>query len=284
MPTIGFYTNIDALIVGDSLAKVKRALTTNLTRLSSGLRINSAADDPAGMAMSVAFESQIRSIGAAQRNTNEGVSLAQTIEGGLDQIQSSLSRMRELAVESANGTLTSADRSALDTEFQSLKTEVDRMANTTTFNGQYTLNTAAQFSIQVGIDPVASENTITVSTTDVNVSSIGTATTTTLNGQDVLSAVAATAAISSLDVAIGQVASARAKIGAATNRLNSAVDFLGAKKEALSSANSVIRDADIAEETMAYTRNQILAQGGVALLAQANILPSIGLSLLQGIR
>ncbi len=283
MPSINFNSNLEALLIGSNLDKVKRQLMVALKRLSTGQRINSASDDPSGLAISTKYESDVRSIGAAQRNVNSGISLAQTAEGGLEQISDSLTRMRELAVESANGTLTSADRAAIDTEYQSLRSEVDRLANGTTFNGQYMLNTAASFQMQVGIGNTVSDNTITLNTTDVNSSSIGTNGGVTLSGTEVLSAGSAAIAISSLDVAIGQISTARANIGAATNRLNAAAGYLAAQKEALSAANSTIRDADIAEETANYTKQQILLQAGTALLAQANVLPSVGLQLLQGL-
>ncbi|MFH0900362.1 MAG: flagellin [Pseudomonadota bacterium] len=278
------FNSVESLSVVDQLGKNRQAVAKNLARLSSGLRINSAADDPAGLAIAQAMGAEVRSLSQAERSANDGVSMIQTADSALDEVSGVLGRMRELAVQSANGTLSGDARAAVDTEFQQLKAEIDRIANTTEFNGTTLLDQATSLTFQVGIDAGAAENTITVSTADVNVAAIGQDG----GGADSIASAGvatvdqATTAIGSIDRAISEISSARAQLGSGVNRLNSTIDFLATQRENLSAAMSRIRDADVAEETANRTRNMILVQGSVALLAQANVLPSVGLLLLGG--
>lgn len=279
-----FNTNLSSLIATENLRKAQEALGKSISRLSSGRRINSGADDPAGLAISSKLEAQIRSMGQAIRNANDGVSVLQTADGGLEAIQSVLSRMRELTVQSANSTLSDTSRGALNTEYVTLKNEIDRLANTTEFNGTKLLASVQSFAFQVGINGDAANDTITVATTDVNTSAIGAdgGGANRVSGTTISTVANATTAMASIDRAITELSTARAKLGAGTNRLNTAVDFLITSRLNLTAANSRLVDADLAEETAAYTRAQILVQGGVAVLVQANILATAGLKLLGG--
>ncbi|MBI4509601.1 MAG: flagellin FliC [Deltaproteobacteria bacterium] len=277
------FDNTDISIINTNLARVRRELSINVKRLSTGYRINSASDDPSGLAISQVFDAQVRSLGQAIRNANDGVSLVQIAEGGLEEISSVLSRMRELAVQSKNGSLTDSDRATIDTEYQALKAEIDRISDATEFNGTKLLNTAGTFTFQVGINNSTTVNTITVSTSDVNTDSIGTTGgSTELFDTTVSTTSKASTAIDSLDVAIGEINTVRARMGAAVNRLDYAVSYASSARDTLTQAKSRIKDVDVATETASYTRNQILLQAGASLLAQANVVPTIALQILQG--
>lgn len=269
-------TNVASLQAQKNLSKSQGALGKSFERLSSGFRINSAADDAAGLAVSESLRSRIRSFSVAERNTNNGISMAKTAEGGLSQVSGIVVRMRELAVQSANGDLTSTDRGYLDTEFQLLKDEITRLTETTEFNGKELLAGAAtSISFQVGIN-TTTYDTISVDFGGVSVSSLG------LSGTSISGATAANAqtAITALDGALQSVSTTRAKFGAATNRLNHAVSNSQTIRTNLSAANSAIRDVDVAEETAALARSQVLLQAGTSVLAQANQTPSLALSLI----
>jgi flagellin len=265
-------TNVAALTSQRNLSSVTGRLQGNFARLSSGLRIATAADDAAGLGISERMRGQIRSFTVASRNAQDGVSLAQTAEGALQEVSNNLSRMRELAVQASNGTLTTADRATLDTEFQALITEIDRVATQTTFNGVSLLDgSTTSLDVQVGIN---GGETISVSLSDT------TATTLAINTEDVTSAANASTALTAIDTAIDTISTARGNLGAAQNRLTSAISSILNTRENLSAAESRIRDVDVAIETADLTRNSILQQAAVSVLAQANTQPQLALSLL----
>ena len=265
-------TNILSMTAQRNLAVATERLQGNFARLSSGLRIASASDDAAGLGISERMRAQIRSYAQAGRNTQDGISLAQTAEGAMGEVSSNLARMRELAIQSSNGTLSSADRAVIDVEFQALIEEIDRIATDTEFNGINVLDgSVASVDIQVGLD---SGETITVDLQDVQASTLG------LSGLDVLSASAASATLADLDAAIDSVNTARGELGASSNRLISTFKSISNTREALAAAESRIRDVDVAFETADLTRNTIMQQAAVSVLAQANVQPQLALSLL----
>ena len=272
-------TNIASLSAQRNLATNNAQLGTSVQRLSSGLRINSAKDDAAGLAISEKLRSQIRSISVAVRNSQDGISMAQTTEGGLAEMGNILGRMRELAEQAANGTLGGAERVTLDKEYQQLKTEIDRISNATEFNGAKLLNgsmSAGGVTLQVGFQNVAANDRITFFSGMAAVNS------TQLSLMADISTVGS--AQSNLDMvtsAIGTVAAARGELGAVMSRLESTISNLRVTSENLSAADSAIRDADFAYEAAQFTRNQILVQAANAMVAQANVLPQAALQLLQ---
>jgi len=266
-------SNLFSMTAQRNLSNVSNRLGGNFSRLSSGLRIATAADDAAGLGISERMRSQIRSLQQAGRNANDGISLVQTAEGAMAEVSSNLVRMRELAVQAANGTLNSGDRAALDEEFQALVDEIDRVADQTSFNGVALLDgSTTSLSIQVGTED---GETIDLTLTDVNtdaLSGIGSAAIGTVSG--------ASAALDAIDTAIDTVATARGDLGASTNRIQSAIRSIAATAENLSAAESRIRDVDVAAETADLTRNSIMQQAAVSVLAQANVQPQLALSLL----
>jgi flagellin len=265
-------TNVPSLTAQRNLASVTGRLQGNFARLSSGLRIATAADDAAGLGVSERMRSQIRSYAVAGRNAQDGISLSQTAEGAMGEISNNLSRMRELAVQAANGTLTTTDRATLDTEFQALITEIDRVATDTTFNGVALLDgTTSSLDIQVGID---SGDTISVGLSDSTTTGLG------IGGLGVTTTALASAALATIDTAVNTVSTNRGALGAAQNRLNSVISSISNVRENLSAAESRIRDVDVAAETADLTRNSILQQAAVSVLSQANVQPQLALSLL----
>jgi len=269
-------TNVASLTAQRSLAKSSGELATALQRLSSGLRINSAKDDAAGLAISERLTTQVRGYNQSIRNAGDGISVAQTAEGGMEAITNSLQRMRELAVQAANYSNTTADRTAINAEFSQLKTEIDRVATQTKFNTRGLLDgsfTSATF--QVGANQ---GETITVdSITNMSASALGL----TAAGVDVTTAANASTSITAIDSALTTVTSARANLGASINRFEQTISNLRVTVENLSAARSRIQDADFAAETAALTRTQILQQSGMAVLSQANSIPQGVLSLLR---
>lgn len=268
-------TNIASLTAQRNLSSVTTRLQGNFSRLSSGLRIATAADDAAGLAISERMRSQIRSLGAATRNAQDGISLVQTAEGALNEVSNILGRMRELAVQAANGTLSTADRGTINTEVVALQSEIDRIAGTAEFNGIPLLNAATTHNIQVGIN---TGEVIGVTTADVTTATLA------IDAANVNTTTAATAssALAQLDAAIGTINTVRGNMGASQNRLQSAVASIMNSRENLSAAESRIRDVDVAMETADLTRNSILQQAATSVLQQANTQPQIALSLLQG--
>jgi flagellin len=242
------------------------------------LRVASASDDPAGLGISERMRAQIRSLGQASRNAQDGSSLAQTAEGALAEVHSSLHRMRELAIQASNGTYSDEDRAVLDVEFQAIIEEIDRIANSTSFNGILLLDgSQASVSIQVGLDDATSD-TIDISLQDVTSASLGL----TIANFDITDAANATAVLDEIDLATNSVNTARGNLGASQNRLQSTIRSILNVRENLSAAESRIRDVDVAAETADLTRNSIMQQAAASILAQANSQPQIALSLLQG--
>jgi flagellin len=271
-------TNFSSLEAQKNLNKSQLALGKSFARLSSGFRINTAADDAAGLAISESMKSQIRSYTVAERNANHAISMTQTAEAALGEMHDILGRMRELSIQSANGSMTSSDRGYLDTEFSALKGELARIQGSSKFNGKLLVSTAGEtVTFQVGLhDTAADQITLTFG---------GLALTTLLAGSTNVSGASsanALAAIGRIDQAITIISTERAKYGAAMNRLDVTVSSIQTMRVNLSAANSRIRDVDVAEETSMLARNQVLTQAGVSVLAQANQLPQLSLSLLQG--
>ena len=270
-------SNIASLEAQRNLSKTQVDQSMNFQRLSSGMRINGAADDAAGLAISENLNAQVRSFSVAERNSNNAISMAQTAESALGQVSSILTRMRELAVQGANGDLGATDRGYLDTEFQSLRSEITRISDSTLFNGRQLLGGAATtVTFQVGINNTTSDR-IDVSFGGVDLTALG------IDASSVSGATAANSqtAIASLDTAIGTVSSRRATFGASMNRLSTTVSNLQSMRTNISAANSRIADVDVAEETASMARNQVLSQAAVSVLAQANQAPQLALSLLR---
>lgn len=270
-------TNVASLSAQKNLAGSTMGLQKSFERLSSGYRINGAADDAAGLAISESLKAQTRSFAVAERNANNGISMVNTAEGGLGEMSDMLIRMRELAVQSSNGDLTTNDRANIDVEYQELVSEIDRVSNTTEFNGTELLSgAAANIDFQVGIGTTADDR-ITVGFGGVDTTTLGVAATS-VTGAD---ATNAQAAITALDTALDTVSSRRASFGAANNRLQVAVSSNQTIRTNLEAANSRIRDVDVAEETSKMARSQVLQQAGTSVLAQANQAPQLALSLLR---
>jgi flagellin len=281
---LSILTNATSLNAQKNLSQTQDALASSISKLSSGMRINKAGDDAAGLGISESLKSQIRSLSQAQRNTNDGISMSQVAEGGMNEMQGIVSRMRELAVQSANGTLGKDERGYIQTEFTQLKSEINRIGATTEFNGQTLLDGKAStgLSMQVGMRN-SSNDRIAMSITKLSTSTLGTGVT---GAPSIASATLSTMtgaqnALASFDKAIQQLSSARAKIGAVQNRMSVTVSNLATSVENLTAANGRIRDVDVAEESAKMTKSQILSQAGLAVLAQANQLPQSALSLLK---
>jgi flagellin len=269
-------SNTPSLGAQNNLAKTQRSLQANFAKLSSGMRIHEAADDAAGLGISEKMRSQIRSLAQASRNANDGVSMAQVAEGAMNEQAGILTRLRELAVQSANGTLGANERSFIETEKGQLVQELDRISAVTDFNGVKMLGAGAgTVTMQVGSNNTANDRIdITFSATD--------STTLGIAAIDLSTVAGAQSALDAIDTAVNTLSTSRANVGAAQNRLVVTMTNLSTAYENLSAADSRIRDVDVAQETASMTRNQILSQAGVAVLAQANQLPSLALSLLRG--
>jgi len=269
-------TNPTSLRAQQNLANAQNALTSNIERLSSGLRINRAGDDASGSSISSKLTSDTTGLKMAARNSNDAISLIQTAEGAMGEINGLLQRMRELAVQSANGgTLTSAERVYIDQEFQLLESEINRIVGVTEFNGNKLIdgNYSSGIDFQVGMNNSANDR-LQISIADNDSTALG------LNDDVLTSQTGAQAAINALDTAIQSVATSRATMGTTQNRLTVTLTNLANMHENLSAANSRIKDVDVAEESAGMTRNQILQQAGVAVLAQANSMPQAALSLI----
>lgn len=267
-------TNIASLTAQRNLSQVTGRLQGNFSRLSSGLRIATAADDAAGLGISERMRAQIRSYSVASRNAQDGISLVQTAEGSLAEVSSLLQRMRELAVQASNGTLSTTDRTTINTEFTQLISEIDRIASTADFNGIALLDGSnSTADIQVGIDN-SSDDRISISLQDATASTLGIGSLTTTSASNAQSAIA------TIDTALDSVSTSRGVLGAAQNRLQSAFNSIQNTHENLSAAESRIRDVDVAAETADLTRNSILQQAATSILAQANVQPQLALSLL----
>jgi flagellin len=269
-------TNMAALNAQRNLGKTQSMLQQSFNKLSSGFRINSAADDAAGLAISESMKTQIRSYVVAERNANDAISMVQTAEGALGNVQDIGARMRELAVQASNGSMTSTDRGYMDTEFTSLKEEVVRIQGSAKFNGKQLLQTTAStVMFQVGLNNVTSDQ-LSITFGGFALTAL-TASTNKLSGATASSALASLAII---DQAMGTVSTQRAKYGASMNRLEVVTSSIETMRLNISAANSRIRDVDVAEETSVLARNQVLSQAGASVLAQANQIPQMAMNLI----
>ena len=279
-------TNVESLTSQRNLSATSKALASNFARLSSGLRINTAADDAAGLAISEKMKANIRSMSQAERNANDGISLLQTAEGALNENAGVLVRMRELAMQSATDTVGTTEKALVNNEFAQLSKEIDRIANVTEFNGTnlFLAGSTTGFDFQVGTGTTANDKINTGGVLSMAASTYGA--TAGGAGVNLTTATVATktdalAALTALDTAIASTSSTRATYGAVQNRLSVTVSNLQSARENLTAANSRIRDVDVAEESSAMTRNNILMQAGVSVLSQANQSPQAALKLLQ---
>jgi flagellin len=273
-------TNISSLTAQRHLINTRRLLDRSLERLSSGYRINKAGDDAAGLAISEKLRAKTRGLVQAQRNASDGISLVQVAEGGLEEIQNILIRLRELGVQAASDTIGAQERRYLNEEYQALKEEIDRVANVTEFNGTVLLDgTGGSLDFQVntggqnllGVDRISFD----AFKSDVNVDKLG------LEELSIDTKVNAQRSLALIDSAIEEVSSIRGELGAIDNRLTSTIRNLSVSIENLSAAGSRIKDVDIAVETSELTRNNILMQAGTSVLQQANSIPKMALTLLQ---
>ncbi|MDN5364596.1 MAG: flagellin [Eubacteriales bacterium] len=264
--------NVSALNAWRNLSITDTAMSKSLEKLSSGLRINRAADDAAGLAISEKMRAQIKGLNQAIRNAQDGISLIQTAEGALNETHSILQRLRELAVQAANDTLTNADRAQIQQEVNQLITEINRIASTTEFNTQKLLN--GSFTNKVLHIGANSGQTLVVSINSMGANALG------VSGLSMSTQSKAEAAITTISQAIDTVSTERAKLGAIQNRLEHTIANLGVAAENLTAAESRIRDVDMAREMAEFTRTQILMQAGTAMLAQANMKPQAVLKLL----
>lgn len=266
-------TNVPALNTSRILRRSTLDLNKSLQRLSSGLRVNTAADDAAGLAIAEGFQSRVRGLQVSQRNAQDGINLVQTAEGALSETTRILQRMRELAVQSANGTNSATNRASMQQEITQLVGQIDTIAFNTEFNGVSILSANTTTTLQIGPDNGAS-NQLAV------VTSLATATALAVNTLTISTAAGALSAILTLDSAIDTVTSNRARLGATQNRLEFTINTLAVEEENSTASESAIRDANIASETIKFTRNQILVSAGTSVLAQANLVPQTALQLL----
>lgn len=284
MPGLRIYNNIYSLNSQRQLGLNTTSLGNTLSKLSSGLRVNSAKDDAAAMAVSTNLRADIASMEQAIRNTNDSISLLAVTEGALSETSLMLVRMRELAMEAATTLLTSGQRSSVNNEYSNLMSEITRMSLTTEFNGQLLLNgslassATTTLNVQVGIDNTTASRinlNTSVDLTNMDVTALGLATST------ITTASAAQSAITAIDTAINTVSVGRGNIGAVQNRLERTITNLEIAVENTTAADSRLRDADMAKEISIFTRNQILVQSSTAMLSQANLIPQSVLQLLQ---
>ncbi len=271
-------TNISSLMAQRTLGGTKQELEKHLQRLSTGSRINTAGDDAAGLAISENLRAQVRGLKQAKRNAQDGVSLVQVSEGGLNEVTNILIRLRELAIQSASDTVGDKERSFTDREFQALKSEMDRIAASTQFNGNPLLNgRGGVFEIQVGTgnNPLTDRIVYDAQNADVTLEALR------LAGESCATKQGSQLALAVIDDAIGQVSKVRSDLGAMQNRLQSTINNLGVNEENMTAANSRVRDADLAEEVSEMTKNNILMQAGISVLGQANASSQAVLKLLS---
>jgi len=275
--SLSIRTNVSSLNAQRNLNQTQSMLDSSLSRLSSGYRITKAGDDAAGLGISTKLEAEIRSYGQAARNANDGLSLIQSSEAALNEDANILTRLRELATQAASDTVGSTERGYINQESTALVNELERIAQVTNFNGTYLLNGASTspLDFQVGVYDTGNDR-IQFSAVDATTSASGLGVT----GLSLAAKASAQAALANIDAALAKVSDARSMLGAAGNRLDSAIRNIQAFSESLSAANSRIKDVDVAEETSALSRAQILSQAGVSVLAQANQMPQLALKLL----
>ncbi|WP_413559857.1 flagellin [Bdellovibrio sp. HCB209] len=270
-------TNIAAVNAQRTLQGSQRVISKSMEQLSSGSRINKAADDAAGLAISEGMKSQIRSYSQAQRNANDGISMVQTAEGGLSEVSNILTRMRELGIQASSDTIGDTERGFLDKEVQQLKAESQRITQSTKFGTTKLLDGSGDkydFQVGIGNDDFADRISFNAGETDATTSSLG------IDGFDFSSKTGAQEALAKIDEAQTKVNGFRANLGALQNRLTSTVDNLGVQHENISAANSRIRDTDIASATADQARNQVLLQANTSVLSQANQMPGIAMKLI----
>jgi flagellin len=269
-------TNTASSFAQSQIGKTSAALAKNFAKLSSGFRINDASDDAAGLGIVKSMNAQVRSMAVAERNTNDGISMVQTADGGAEQIHEIMTRMRELAVQASNGSLAADDYTNLDTEYQANLAEIDRIAASTKYNGISLLSgAAASKSFQVGIGTAATDR-IAVSFGGADATELA------VDGGDLTSFANAQTAITALDAGIQSLSTVREGFGSSLNRFSFAVSSLQAQQTNMSAGISRIRDVDIASETAMMSKNQVLTQAGAAILKQANQSPQLAMQLLQG--
>ncbi|MGG4035793.1 flagellin [Paenibacillus cisolokensis] len=264
-------TNVAAINAHRNLAANNTQMGKTMEKLSSGYRINRAADDAAGLAISEKMRYQINGLNQAQRNAQDGISLLQTAEGALTEVHSMLQRLNTLANQSANGTYAQEDRKALQDEVDQLLSEIDNIAKSTKFNGISLLSASKSVTFQIGVEKA---NTLTVSLKSMAKSALG------ISGLAISTQAKAQSALAKIKSAITKVSTQRGKLGAVQNRLEHTINNLGVTAENLAASESRIRNADMAKEMTEFTRNQILVQAGTAMLAQANAMPQGVLKLL----
>jgi len=275
--SITIQSNVSSLVAQRHVSRTQSSLNRSLSRLSSGFRINGADDDAAGLGVSEQLKAQIRTLAQASRNANDGLSVVQTAEGSMGEVSSTLLRMRELSVQAASDNITDKERGYINTEFQQLVQEIDRISNSTKFNGSVLLDGTFKtngMDFQVGHENGANFR-ITVQIADIRTTALGFAATDAVDNKANSQSVMA-----KIDTALDTLNTARATLGAKANRLTTAASAVDVMRENLSAANSRIRDTDVAEETSAFARSQVLMQAGVSMLAQANSQPQLALSLL----
>lgn len=265
-------TNVSALSAQNALRTNARSMSTNMEQLSTGSRINSAKDDAAGLAIGQSMTSQVRGLNMAVRNINDGVNMMQTAEGAMIEQSNMLQRMRELAVQSANGTVSTAQRSYLNTEFQALTSQIGNIASQTTWNGTDLMKATATFSFQSGSN---SGQTISVVITEMSTSSLG------ISSASISDTTSASSAIATLDTALNSINSQRATIGAGINQMTYAADNISNISANVTASRSSIMDTDYATASTNLAKNQIIQQAATAMLAQANQQPQSVLSLLK---
>lgn len=277
MSTMRINTNVPSIQGANNLNRVSRETEESYAKLSSGQRITKAADDAAGLAISEKLKAEIRSSHQAGRNANDGISLVQIAEGGLSESSSILTRMRELAMQSANDTLTDSDRSNAEMEYQSLKVELDRISRATEFNGRKILDgSGPKLDFQVGVGSHSSDDIISLNAKNINSGSTALG----ISGVTISSKTSAQDSLSKLDSAINKINLQRSQLGSVQNRLNTSANNLSIYTENMSSANGRIRDVDYADETAKQARNSIIASAGTAVQVQANSLGQPALKLL----
>jgi len=270
------YHNIPALMAYDALAVTNRALSKSINKLSTGLRINTAADDAAGLGISENLRADVRSLHQAIRNANDGMSIVNVAEGAMNEVSNILIRMRELAVQGSSDSVGATERGYLNQEFGQLRSELDRIVTVTEFNGQKLLDgtiSSTGLDIQIGTDTSAGSR-LTITVEDIGSDSLA------ISALGVDTKAGARTSMSALDTALTSLSTERAKLGAYSNRLTSTIANLNVSVENLTAANSRIRDVDVASETANMARSQVLVQAGVSMLAQANSAPMAAMRLL----
>ena len=269
-------TNISSLDAQKNLTGTENDLNNSLAKLSSGFRITKAQDDAAGLAIAVNLAAQIKSYNQSVRNANDALNVVQTADSALNEAQDILTRLRELASQSASSGVSNTERGYIQNEVDGLISEIDRIANATEFNGVSLLNTNAALTFQVGIRNVAANDQIVVTTSSATVANLG------LSVLSLATITSAQGALGIIDTAMQSISSTRATLGAQGNRMEKAIAAATSAAVAISAAQSRIRDVDVAEETSNMSRSQVLLQAGVSVLAQANQLPQVALKLLNG--